>query len=457
MAGPPVRSPRGTRRVLFGGLSLAGGWAFLLEANRPLNRLFGLLHQWWGSTDMPGAAEGRLHRFVDLVGHAFPPAFLAGTVASAVALASLLLPLGMLVRMAARARVRAGLTDPLDRLRGWVAGHRSAVRWLGIVSAASWTALAAEGPFRTWFFFGDPREQGLIVGAYGVVAMVSLVASALLLRLGTRVFLSPTVDDAEAAPGAELTSDEITFDAVAVTRETIAAVVAMATLPFWPLLLLVTSYHPSDVVVRSGMLAQALIAFAGVAHFRCKSKIAVGVDGVYLSGSGRTRFFAYRDLDGAQVSRGGDLLLVRGKRTALRLQLHGQDALKRDAILARIGEAIARVKDGRSAIAAQLVSTASPERLANAASGGGDYRGAALTREQLWALVEGPEVDESARRMAAEALARTGDDSERARLRVAAEHCAAPRVRVALLELAELAELADAPVVEDRPARPLAT
>jgi hypothetical protein len=300
-------------------------------------------------------------------------------------------------------------------------------------------------------FFGDPREQGLIVGAYGVVATVSMVVSALLLRLGTRVFLAPTVDDAEAAPSAELASDEITFDAVAVTRETIAAVVAMATLPLWPLLLLVTSYHPSDVVVRSGMLAQALIAFAGVAHFRYKSKIAVGVDGVYVSGSGRTRFFAYRDLDGAKVSRGGDLLLVRGKRTALRLQLHGQDALKRDAILARIGEAIARVKDGRSAIAAQLVSTASPEHLANAASGGGDYRGAALTRDQLWALVEGPEVDESARRMAAEALARTGGDSERARLRVAAEHCAAPQVRVALLELA------DAPFADETPARTLAT
>jgi hypothetical protein len=64
---------------------------------------------------------------------------------------------------------------------------------------------------------------------------------------------------------------------------------------------------------------------------------------------------------------------------------------------------------------------------------------AALTRDQLWALVEGPEVEASARRAAAEALvssAASGDGRERARLRVAADHCAEPNVRVALAELA---------------------
>ena len=100
-------------------------------------------------------------------------------------------------------------------------------------------------------------------------------------------------------------------------------------------------------------------------------------------------------------------------------------------------EAIARVKEGRSALPAELVSTATADELARAAGGGANYRGAALTREQLWALVEGPEIEANARRAAAEALARTSDGADRARLRVAAGHCAAPEVRVAIERIAD--------------------
>ncbi len=59
------------------------------------------------------------------------------------------------------------------------------------------------------------------------------------------------------------------------------------------------------------------------------------------------------------------------------------------------------------------------------------------TRDQLWALVEGPEHDAEARTRAARALARTHTPDESTRLRVAAAHCAEPRVRVLLEELAE--------------------
>jgi hypothetical protein len=61
----------------------------------------------------------------------------------------------------------------------------------------------------------------------------------------------------------------------------------------------------------------------------------------------------------------------------------------------------------------------------------------AVTREQLWAIVEGPEHDARTRVGAAGALATTGDVAERARLRISAAHCAEPQVRVALQELAE--------------------
>jgi siroheme synthase (precorrin-2 oxidase/ferrochelatase) len=95
--------------------------------------------------------------------------------------------------------------------------------------------------------------------------------------------------------------------------------------------------------------------------------------------------------------------------------------------------------------AAQRVAAASQDDLARAASGGAHYRVATLTRERLWALVEGPEIAALARKAAAEALVQSSDEPERARLRVAAERCAEPEVRIALRAMAEEAEEAEAP------------
>ena len=60
-----------------------------------------------------------------------------------------------------------------------------------------------------------------------------------------------------------------------------------------------------------------------------------------------------------------------------------------------------------------------------------------VSHDALWSLVEGAAVDATTRAAAAEALVRTGGEPERARLRVAAAHCADPRVRVVLEELAD--------------------
>jgi hypothetical protein len=137
---------------------------------------------------------------------------------------------------------------------------------------------------------------------------------------------------------------------------------------------------------------------------------------------------------------------VRGGRALLRLQLHGEDAARRGAVLERIRAAIGRAAEGRSDSTTELVSSASSAALARAAHGAGDYRQAAVTRDQLWAVVEGPAVDAAARCTAGEALAGSGDEEERARLRVAADHCADPQVRVALHAIADGGE-AEEPVV----------
>jgi hypothetical protein len=124
-------------------------------------------------------------------------------------------------------------------------------------------------------------------------------------------------------------------------------------------------------------------------------------------------------------------------------------------VIAKIRAAIARAKHGASAVAGQIVASGTSERLARTARGdGGEYRAPALTLEQLWEIVEAPEVDAAARTAAATALATTDESGARARLRVAAEQIADPEVRGALRDIAEGD---DEPVEEDRPARRLAS
>jgi hypothetical protein len=206
----------------------------------------------------------------------------------------------------------------------------------------------------------------------------------------------------------------------------------MALLPFVAVMAARGLGQSGTEYVLAGYVAMAL---GGAFAFRRASRIAVGFDGIYVGGSSRARFFAYASLDSARA-RGNNLELLRGHRVVLTLQLHGKDAADHAAILRRIEEAIAKAHEGASSAAGQVVLGTSERQLARLAGGAADYRAPTLTREQLWALVEGPEHDAATRTAAAKALAQTGDHDERARLRVAAEHYAEPHSRVVLRELA---------------------
>jgi hypothetical protein len=346
--------------------------------------------------------------------------------------AMFLVPLGFVARMVARARLRSGARDPIDRLRAWVVAHPRS--WAAIVGVlpAIWGIKAFD------VLITDHRGFGLTPAQVLPVVTLSALFEYVAARGTFRAFLQPTVDPEEELR-IEIGPDEIKFDAVAVTRETRAAVGALAGLSVamtaWIAVLPIGTLY-RDRRLFAAMVAYMVVVVVSATLFRLASRVAVGIDGVLVKGTSKTRFFAYRDVDAVRVVR-GDIELVRRDRTVLRLQLHGADAVRRDAVAARIRENIERVQRGEHAVAAQLVSSASKGELARVASGGADYRAASLSREALWKLIEGPTVDAESRRAAAEALAKTSDDSERARLRVAAEHCADPRVRVALAELAE--------------------
>jgi hypothetical protein len=429
---PKYRRAQSVARTVGPFVGVYGG---LLAVGPFLFQGFDRLHDWWWRGLGPWPTGTALHRVIDLLGHGLVGFSVAAYVCTLLA-TLLVVPLGLVLRSSARARVRAGMADPLDRVRSWVAAHPRLTRALTVAPPALWSLAMATLMKNQYLQSRDFFEQVGTSATMGLVGVFATLALTPFSGAALRAFLVPTLADRDVPQRAEIPKNEISFAAVAVTPETSAAVLAMMALSAVAMAVVLSTHRSmGDPKLLEGLVLYAAVAMGGAALFRHASQVAIGVDGVLVKGTSRTRFFAYRDLDAATAG-GMDLVLHRKGRIVLRLQLHGDDASKRDAVLARIREAIACVKEGRGAVSAQMVSGATAEQLVHAAAGGADYRGAALTRDQLWALVEGPEVDASARQAAAEALAKTGDEGERKRLRVAAEHCASPEVRVAIERLA---------------------
>jgi hypothetical protein len=224
------------------------------------------------------------------------------------------------------------------------------------------------------------------------------------------------------------------------------AALALAPVALMAWVLLGGADNPAFPVAFTAYIAAALTApFV----LRRASRIAVGIDGVWVRDTSSTRFFAYRDLDAARA-RGADLELVRGGKAVLRLQMHGDDAGRRDEVLARIHQRIERSRDA-SHRGAELVVQAMPASFVTASSMGSEgYRTPSVSREQLWELVEASTTDARTRTAAAQALAHALEAPERSRLRVAAARCAEPRVRVELEQLAAHDEVEEEPQVTAR-------
>jgi hypothetical protein len=279
------------------------------------------------------------------------------------------------------------------------------------------------------------NDLGYLFGS--VVAVVGIAAAT---RVGVRRL---TRDPEVPVPVAEPSEEQGSFAAVAVTASTQGAVALLAVVSLVMATFAVKT--KSNAHLAPAVFAYILYALSSATLFRRLSRIKVGIDGILVLGADKTRFFSYANLDGVRAS-GSDILLQRGGKTTLRLQLHDEDVTRAPALAARIqvamdhavrmrGEGADRLMqstDGSSAVATQ--------RLASSSRGGLDYRQPAIAREQLWQLVEGPVSDAAARRVAAEALAPDMNREERQRLRVVAEKCAEPRARVALERLLDEAE-----------------
>jgi hypothetical protein len=334
------------------------------------------------------------------------------------------------VRMLARQHVRAGGADPLEGVRRRVAQRRWSVRAFLAAVGLGWMGMflpALELP-------RDPLLAGSVLLGGVVLPALAIV---LALRTFGRMALAPLLHPGEVV---RTDADGYLFSAVAVTGESRAAVgllaaltVGMGALFATSTSLIFTSTGPA-VLLAYGVVA-SLVAYA----FQSTSRIEIGLDGVRVRGSSRSRFHAYRDIDAVEVARGGDVVLLRRGRAVLRLQLHGEDVARRGPIVERLRAAIARAH-APEAVAQRFAEAATPAVLAQAARGDGDYRSPAAGRDALWEVVEAPPARGETRVRAARALADGADGADRARLRIAAERCAEPEARQGLARIAALGE-----------------
>ncbi len=368
-----------------------------------------------------------VHRVIGLVVETYRLALIGSVLA---------LIIGGLSRLIARSHVRAGQRDPLERVRSFVEKHPRWALAFEALPALGWATLIARSAM--FFAANGPWEAMLpqVVFPTGI-AFFGIVY---LVRSGVRALLAPLLDRDVEGQGGSLDAEGFTFDAVAVTPQTLGAIAAMIALTLG-VLGVVTSREALSFLrethTNGAFFATYIAAALGGSYlFARKSKVAIGLDGVLIGGTSKRRFVAYRDIDHARAL--GETIELRARaRTVLRLQLHGEDAGRRVAIVNRLNAAIARVQTHRADPAAAFVEGASVAELTRAAEGAASYRMAAPTREKLWEIFESPVLAAEARRAAAEALVPGIDAEERTRFRIAADHVAEPATRLRLQELLE--------------------
>lgn len=196
---------------------------------------------------------------------------------------------------------------------------------------------------------------------------------------------------------------------------------------------------PLNILVFAGLF---WLLFRLVRALWGPAEVVVGADGLILRGALRTRFIPFGCL--ASVDVGSEhLLLHLTDGTAASARARHLSAAQIEQLRARLDAATAAWRAGGADAAALSHldrNGRAPEawRAALAALGSRPegYREAAMSREDLVAVLENPGAPAERRIGAALALSARPDNQDRARIRVAAEACANPRMRIALEQVA---------------------
>jgi hypothetical protein len=368
-----------------------------------------------------------------------------------------------------------GRGEVLRRRRGLLAGAGAAfavAAAMFLLGAPPWAAVIEEGIaaalFWAWAANLFPKRRAGVLRVDGAGVAVDgevVVARRRLATVYRASFVVPLVrlvvhegpavdlrverdDDADAlveALGLGLGESTATYSALAGTRPwLLAAVVALlggATL-FAPRVLLLgphggagaAAVHPLVVSAAYGLVVLLVMAGARV-------NVEVGTDGILLRRPFRQRFVPFEAVADVAVKGAGVVLTLRsGERVGLsgaRLR-----SAPHDTMGARIQQAFLQFEATRGAAGPEAVvapggrSTERWVRDLRDAARARHYRQARLDEEALWRVVEDAAAPSATRAGAALALA-TVDEASHGRLRVAADACAEPRLRVALTRVAE--------------------
>jgi hypothetical protein len=205
----------------------------------------------------------------------------------------------------------------------------------------------------------------------------------------------------------------------------------------------------SSALLHGGAIAIAarLVLAAAVAltfYLRSFARLDVGSDGVLLRRLGDQRFLSYASLASASVDERDAIVLALRSGCDIRLSMgtSPEKAPLRDALVQRIEEARVALAchagaDGAEALLAPGGRTLSLwMREVRALAGALDYREIRLDEDRLWRVLDDATAPPATRAGAALAIS-VIDQPARLRLRIAAEACAEPRLRVALTRVAD--------------------
>ncbi|HZU85540.1 MAG TPA: hypothetical protein VE987_21570 [Polyangiaceae bacterium] len=218
---------------------------------------------------------------------------------------------------------------------------------------------------------------------------------------------------------------------------------------FAPPLVLSAVFHGEAGLLGFPWWALLFLAFS--LHQRFVRRVTVGADGLWLHGWPFARFVPWSRVAALEEEAPRDL---RPESTHLRVRLVDGDAVELRAVPARAPTLAALVEHARASMHGYRQRTAAPhaDTLPLARAGRevsswlrdlramladrGDYRSAAVAPDALWAVLEDPGAEASARAGAAAALA-SHDPSTRARIRVAGEGSASPALQQTLVRISE--------------------
>lgn len=197
--------------------------------------------------------------------------------------------------------------------------------------------------------------------------------------------------------------------------------------------------------------AAILPVLAGSAYLM-PARIAVGADGLLYRMRLGSRFFPWSEVESlSPTGRGVAVVLKSGERceipTAGRAEMREYELLAQASLLARAAEARDAFHRGvvpdAGARVARLGRT-KEKWVAALRDREGSFRDAPLRTDDLWKVLESPAASATARAGAAAVIATEATEEDRARLRIAADVCAEPRLRVVLDKAAAGADVFEA-------------